>query len=82
MTLPDNRTGKPTPRLWHCPVGSRVVLHPRERPPETRDGKPLWRTIDHLKGRHVVMTDGLIVTRCYPVWDGCMQFGYGGWKPK
>lgn len=82
MTQSKNRTSKPTPRLWNCPVGSRVVLKPDKKPPETRNGKPLYRTIDHIQGRHAVMSDGLIVTLCHPVDPDCMRFGDGdGWRP-
>lgn len=83
MTLAHIIRGHPPiPRLWHCPVGSRVVLKPDKKPPETRDGKPLYRTIDYIQGRHAVMQDGLIVSLCHPVAESCMRFGEGGWRPK
>lgn len=62
----------PTPRLWHCRPGSTITL--------SGDTSP--RTIDHIRGRHAVMQDGLIVTLCHPVRPECMKFGDGaGWRP-
>lgn len=74
MTLPAYYEGRPpTSRLYHCPPGSRIILKGESRP----------RTIDHIKGRHVVMTDGLIVSLCHPVHPDWMLFGDGhGWRPK
>lgn len=63
----------PIPRLWHCPPGTRITL--------SGDTQP--RTINHIQGRHAVMSDGLIVTLCHPVDPDCMKFGDGGgWRPK
>jgi len=62
----------PTPRIWHAPPGSRIVLK----------GDRTTRIVSHIKGRHAVMDDGLIVSVCYPVDPKCMQFGDGaGWRP-
>lgn len=63
----------PTPRLWHCSPGSRITLA----------GDTRARTIDHIQGRHAVMSDGLVVTLCHPVHQDYMMFGDGsGWRPK
>lgn len=63
----------PLPRLWHCSPGSRITLA----------GDTKARTIDHIQGRHAVMSDGLIVSLCHPVDPDCMRFGDGeGWRPK
>lgn len=74
MTHPTYCEGRPpNPRLYHCPPGSRIILKGESRP----------RTIDHIQGRHAVMSDGLIVTLCHPVSPDCMRFGDGdGWRPK
>ena len=73
MTHPTYYEGRPpTPRLYHCPPGSRIILK----------GEPRARTINHIQGRHAVMQDGLIVTLCHPVDPDCMRFGDGdGWRP-
>lgn len=62
----------PTPRLYHCPEGSRIILK----------GEYRYRTVDYIEGRHAVMSDGLVVTLCHPVDPNCMKFGGGdGWRP-
>lgn len=72
----------PTPRLYHCPPGSTVSLAKWDSDTKTWIPEQL-RTIDYIKGRHAVMSDGLIVTLCHPVDPDCMKFGDGdGWRPK
>lgn len=73
MTLRTHFEGhRPVPRVVHCPPGSFITL--------AGDTKP--RIIDHIRGRHAICTDGLIVSLCYPVRPECMKFGDGdGWRP-
>jgi len=82
MTQSKNRTSKPTPRLWHCPPGTKVSLAKWDK--DARKWIPeRLRTIDYIQGRHAVMSDGLIVTLCHPVDERFMKFGDGGgWRPE